>query len=63
MSLPFSASEIIVRLATRCSLPPAPGLEALPNVGLVLTLTLALTLSLALILVLVLAGEIGEIPE
>ena len=57
MSLPFSASEIIVRLATRCSLPPVPGLEALPNVGLVLAL------SLALILVLVLAGEIGEIPE
>lgn len=59
MSLPFSASETIVRLATRCSLPPAPGLEALPNVGL----TLSLTLSLALILVLVLAGGIGEIPE
>ena len=57
MSLPFLASEIIVRLAIRCSLPPVPDLEALPNVGL------ALALSLALILVLVLAGEIGEIPE
>ena len=48
-----------MRSATRCSLPPAPELEALPNVGLVLTLAL----SLALTLVLVLAGEIGEIPE
>ena len=59
MSLPFLASEIIVRLAIRCSLPPVPDLEALPNVGL----ALALALSLALIFVLVLAGEIGEIPE
>jgi hypothetical protein len=63
MSLPFSASEIIVRLATRCSLPPVPGLEALPNVGLALALAPVLVLALTLILVLVLAGEIGEIPE
>ena len=59
MNRPFLANETIVRSATRCSLPSAPGLEALPNVGLVLTLAL----SLVLILVLVLAGEIGEIPE
>lgn len=59
MNRPFSASETIERSATRCSLPPAPELGALPNVGLALTLVL----SLALTLVLVLAGEIGEIPE
>jgi hypothetical protein len=57
MNRPFSASETIVRSATRCNLPPAPGPGGLPKVGL------ALALSLALALVLVLAGEIGGIPE
>ena len=59
MNRPSSASETIVRSATRCNLPPAPGLGALPKVGLVLTLVLSLALTLALVL----AGEIGEIPE
>jgi hypothetical protein len=51
----------MVRSAIRCSPPSAPGLRALPNVGLVLGLTLVLTLVLTLALVL--AGETGEIPE
>ena len=55
----------MVRSAIRCSLPSAPGLRALPNVGLVLGLILGLTLVLTLVLTLalVLAGETGEIPE
>ena len=59
MSRRFSASENIVRSATRCNLPPVPGLWALPNVGLVLTLVLRLALTLALVL----AGGIEKIPE
>ena len=56
MSRRFSASETIVRSATRCNLPPAP--EPVGSAE-----CLALVLSLALTLALVLAGEIGEIPE
>lgn len=51
----------MVKSATRCSLPSAPGLEALPKVGLVLGLILVLSLAPALALVL--AEEVGEIPE
>lgn len=49
----------MVRSATRCSLPPAPGPWALQKVALVLPLVQ----SQALILALVLAGEIGKIRE
>ena len=59
MNRPFSASETIVRSATRCNLPSAPGPEGLPEVGLALALILVLALALAPVL----AGEIGEIPE
>lgn len=55
----------MVRSATRCSLPSAPGPWALLEVGLVLGLTLVLSLALvsALTLALALAGEVGKIPE
>ena len=61
MSRRFLASETILRSATRCNLPPAPGLETLSTVGQ--ALTLALFLGQALTLAQVLAGEHGEIPE
>jgi hypothetical protein len=52
MNRPFSANETILRSATRCNLPTAPGLGALSNVGLTLVpaqlLRLALTLALVL---------------
>jgi len=62
MSRRFWASETTVRSATRCSLPPAPELGVLANLGLVLTLALSPVLILVLVL-LVLAGEFGEIHE
>jgi hypothetical protein len=53
----------MVRSATRCSRHSAPGLEALPKVGLVLGLGLTLVLNLAPALALVLAEEVGQIHE
>lgn len=52
-------------LATRCSFPPALGLEALSRVGLNLALILVLnpTLTPTPTLATALTEEIGEIPE
>ena len=61
MNRRFLVSGTILRLETRCNLPPAPGLEALSKVHL--AQALALFLRLALTLALVLAGEIGGLGE
>jgi hypothetical protein len=61
MSRRYSVSETTLRSATRCNRPPAPGLEALWNIGL--ALAQAQVLRLALTGVLVLTGEIGELEE
>ena len=61
MNQRFLVNETILRSATRCNLPPVPGLETLSKVHL--AQALALFLRLALTLALVLAGEIGGLGE
>ena len=59
MSRRYSVSETILRLATRCNRPPAPGLEALLTLAPAPILAQVLPLPLALLL----AGGIEEFEE